>query len=198
MISKIDTLFGSSTRVKILAMLVLNSDKEFYIKEISDTLRLSYGLVHRELENLKKISIITERHKGKLRHFKINKSSLIYPEIRSLILKTEGLGNIIAEALKKVKGIKYAMIFGSFAKGTEIETSDVDLLIIGNSDEEEIVEASKSAEKKIGKDVNYILWSVKDFAKKAKEKNHLILDISKNPVIMIIGDENEFRKAVKR
>src|SRR3989344_4529073 len=196
MISKIDRFFGSSTRVKILSMLILNSDREFYIKEVADSLRLSYGLVHRELENLKKINIITERHKGKLRHFKINKSSPIYPEIRSLILKTEGLGNVIGEVLRKINDIKYALIFGSFAKGTEVEKSDIDLLIIGDAKEEQIIESIRKAEKKLGRDTNYILWSERELAKKSKEKHHLIADIAKGPLIMIIGDENEFRKAV--
>ncbi len=147
MISKLDTLFGSSTRVKILSLLIINSEKEFYIKEISDSLGLSYGLVHREIENLKKGGITTERHQGKLRHFKINKFSTIYPEIRGLILKTEGLGNVIGEPLRKIDNIMYALVFGSVAKGTEIETSDVDLLIIGNPDEEQIIESGRQRKK---------------------------------------------------
>ncbi len=198
MISKLDTLFGSTTRVKILSLLILNSEKEFYIKEISDSLGLSYGLVHREIENLKKGSIITERHKGKLRHFKISKFSPIYPELRGLILKTEGLGNVIGKLIRKINFIEYAMIFGSVAKGVEIETSDVDLLIIGNPDEEKIIEAVKHAEKKICRDVNYIIWSKKELVKKVKEKHYLIADIVKGPVIMIIGDEDGFRQIAKR
>lgn len=47
-----------------------------------------------------------------------------------IIVKTTGLYKILKEVLKKVKGIKYALIFGSFAKGNYTEKSDVDVLII--------------------------------------------------------------------
>lgn len=197
MISKMDKLFGSRTRVSILSLMELSSGKEFYIKEVSDALGLSYGLVHRELQNLKYLGLVSERHKGKLRHFKINKLSPIYSEVRGLILKTEGLANVIGILLNRIKGISYALVFGSIAKGEDIESSDVDILIVGDADEGRIVEAAGKAERRLGREVNYILWSEREFSRKIRENNPLLSDIMKGPVIMIVGDEDGFRKAAK-
>ena len=197
MITKINHLFGSESRVKILAKLILNPDKSFYMRELEKELDLNFLLVHRELTNLKELGLVTDERRGKIRLFRINKTSPIYPEIRGLILKTAGIGDVIRDAMKGTGKIKYALVFGSVARGEEKETSDIDLLLIGDIDEEKLIPKIKNAEGKISREINYITWSEKEFGKRTKEKIGLLIEIEKNPVIMIIGDENEFREAAK-
>ncbi len=197
MITKINQLLGSETRTKILAKLVLNSDSMFYMRELEKELDLNFSLVHRELTNLKRLGLVTDERRGKIRLFRINKSSPIYPEVRGLVLKTVGIGDVIRDALKDVGEVKYALVFGSIARGDEKTSSDVDLLLIGDIDEEKLIAKTKNAEDKIGREVNYIIWSEKEFKKRIKERMGLLIEMERNPIIMIIGDENEFRKSAK-
>jgi predicted nucleotidyltransferase len=143
------------------------------------------------------LGLVNERKEGIQKFYSLNKNHPIYEELRRIVLKTEGVGKILRDKLSKLAGIKYSMIYGSFAKGTEIESSDVDLIIIGTVDERKLLEQIRKVEDEIGREVNYILWSEEEFRKKIKEKNSLLMNIVENPVIGVIGDIDEFRRIVK-
>lgn len=190
-------LIPSKSRIKILTLLFTNPQKKFYLREIQRLTDENINSLRLQLKKLVKIGLVDEATRGIQKFYSLNKKFPIYEELKRIILKTQGVGNILRENLRKIGKIKFALVYGSFAKGTEIESSDVDLLVIGKVDEEKLIKVIRKAEKKIGREVNYILWSEKEFNKRAKSKNHLLVDITNNPIIGLIGDADEFRKAVE-
>jgi len=190
-------MFGSETRVEILKLLLLNPDTSFYIREISSRVGLAFSMVYKELANLKDLGLVIEERKGKIRLFKINNQSLLYEDLKMIFIKTVGLGDIITEHLQKFDKIRYAFIYGSFARGQQLKTSDVDLLIVGDLKEEKLIKAISEMEESQGREINYILWSEREFEKRAKTKHHLLAEIADNPVIGLVGDVDEFRQTVK-
>ena len=192
-----EKLFTSKTRAKLLTFLLTQPKKEFYLRELQREVGENVTSVRRELENLKELGLVNERKGGIQKFYSLNKNHPIYEELRRIIHKTEGVGKVLKDRLGKLAGIEYGVIYGSFAKGTEIEGSDVDLMVIGSVDEKKLLEQIRKAEGEIGREVNYILWSEREFKRKIKEKNGLLMNIVKNPVIEVIGDINEFRKIIK-
>jgi len=191
----LESLFTSKSRVKILKLLIF-SQEDIHLREIARRTDVTPPYVKKEIEKLRKLNLVTETRRGNQKIFKINKSSPIYEDLKRMFLKTEVLGDVIKESLEN-EDIKYALIFGSFAKGEENEKSDIDLLVIGSLKEESILKIVRDSESKTGREINYILWNEKEFEKRAKEGHHLLKDIIIKPVIMLIGDFDEFRRAVK-
>ncbi len=198
MTSAIDRLFGSKTRVTLLSKLVMNPDRSFYIRELSRELNIPYSMLHKEEKNLVSLGILSEEKKGKITLVSVNKNLPYFTEIKHLLTKTIGLGDLVRSRLSGLKGIRHALIYGSLATGEESESSDVDLLIIGDVGGEEVLKAISEMEKEVGREVNYILWSEKEFMKRVRNRHHLLADVASKPVIMIIGEEDEFRRTVKR
>jgi len=164
---------------------------------LSRELGLTFSVVYKELENLKDLGLVTEERKGRLRLFTINKDSVIYDELRRLLLKTTALGEQLKSSLPELKKAKYALIYGSVARGEELETSDIDLLVIGDIAEEKLIAGVRKVEEEIGREINYILWSEREFERRAKKKHHLLTEIADNPIIGLVGDVDEFRRTVK-
>jgi predicted nucleotidyltransferase len=129
--------------------------------------------------------------------YMVDKNSTIIDELKRIFLKTEGVGTQIFKNLDKKK-IQYALIYGSFAKGTESTKSDIDLLVIGDVDEDSLLASISKAEKKIGREINFIHWTPKEFVQKAKEKIPLLVEILKTDVIMMIGEQSELKRAIKK
>lgn len=198
MTSKIDRLFGSKTRIVLLSKLMMNPDRSFYIRELSKNLKIPYGMLYKEEKNLVSLGIVNEEKRGKVTLVSVNRSLPYFTELKELLTKTVGLGDLIREVLLGLKGILYALVYGSFASGEETESSDVDLLIVGSVKEEDVLKAISQIERKLGREVNYILWSEKEFAKRVKSEHHLLTDIVSKPIIMLIGEEDEFRRTVKK
>jgi len=193
----LERLFTSKSRVKLLELLLLNPTEEFHLREISRRTQVSAPYVKREMTNLINLGLVLKRSQGNLTLFKFNKDSPIAEELKRIFLKTESFGRFIQDSLKEIGDVKFALIYGSFAKGEEAETSDIDLLIVGDVNERKMLDIMEKVEERIGREANYIAWTAKEFEEKAREKIPLLEEIANTPVIMIVGDLDEFRKAVK-
>jgi predicted nucleotidyltransferase len=192
----LEKIIGSKSRISILETFLFYSEKNFYLREIARLTGENTNSVRRELINLTDVGVIIRQKKGKLIFYEINKKSPLYEPLKTIFMRTESLGKHLNVALKN-KNAKYALIYGSFASGVETEKSDIDLLIIGSIKQTDIIDAISNFERKMRREVNYIIWTENEFKKRISSKHHLLMDIIKKPILMIIGDENEFRRTVK-
>jgi hypothetical protein len=55
-----------------------------------------------------------------------------------------------------------------------------------------------SVEKAVRREINYILWNEGEFVKRVKSRHHLLMAIVAKPLIMLVGEEDEFRRIVKK
>lgn len=194
----LEQLFTSKARVGILEEFLLNANTEYHIREISRITKISPIHVQKELRNLESIGLLSSRKKGNMILYKLQTKSPIADDLKRIFLKTESIGKEILKGIGSKGKIRYALVYGSFAKGTESTASDIDLLVVGNIEEDEILKSISKAEKRIGREVNFILWTEKELLQKIKENITLVREISKTPIIMIIGDENEFKRSIKQ
>jgi predicted nucleotidyltransferase len=191
----LNKLFSSNVRVKILSLFLFNDDLNYYVREISKLINAHPSQVLKELSNLEDLNLIVKYKKGNLSIYKINKSNIFLTDLKNIFLKTEFVGKNIKDKLEDK--VKYCLIFGSFAKGIENSKSDVDILVISDVlKENELLNITQDLENSLNRDINYILWDNKDFIKKSKN-NHLLKTINKDKIVMLIGDENEFRREIQ-
>lgn len=198
MASKIGRLFGSKTRVSLLSKLLMNPDKSFYLRELSRELKIPYGMLYKEEKNLVSLGVVNEEKRGKVTLVSANKNLPYFVELKGLIIKTVGLGDLLRSVFSELKGVEYALVYGSFASGDESGSSDADLLIIGDVPEEKILDVTTQVEKDVAREINYILWSDEEFRRRIRERHHLLKDIATKPVIMLVGEVDEFRRTVEK
>lgn len=190
----LEQLFTSKTRIRILSLLMFNQDNEYHLREIARLIKISPKYVGKELEKLLKINLVNKYEKGNMNIYSINKSNVILNELKQIFIKTDYLGELIRKELKDK--VKYAFIYGSFAKGEETESSDIDLFVIGCIKEDDLIKIIQKLEKITNREINYALWSENTFKQRAKS-HHLLKTIKKSKIIMLIGDENEFKKSIR-
>lgn len=190
----LERLFTSKTRIKILSLLMFNQDKEYHLRGIARIIKVSPIYASKELENLSKLNFINKSRKGNLNLYSINKTNIILNELRQIFIKTDYLGEMIR---KKLEGkVKYAFIYGSFAKGEETEKSDIDLFVIGEMKEDDLIKIIQKLEENTGREINYVLWNERIFNQRAKN-HHLLKTIKKTRIIMLIGNEDEFKHTIR-
>ncbi len=194
---KIDRLFGSATRSRLLSKFMLHPDGTFYIRELSVGLGIPYSMLYKEIKNLESLGILMEEKRGRITVISLNRSLPYLKELKGLIIKTSGLAYVIGQGLSEFRGIRYALIYGSFARGAETARSDVDLLLIGDADATRLVKRVGRMEQALGREVNYIIWDSKELRARVKAGSAMLADIARSPVIMVIGDEGDFRGLIK-
>ena len=193
--SSLERLFRSRAQVLILKLLYLNPASKFHLNDIARKTGLAPSAVSKECRLLLSLGLVRKSVQGNLTLYEINRESVIHDELKRIFLKYELLDELLARKLRPER-IRYALIYGSFAKGTEGERSDIDLLVVGDVDEDTLLKSVNEVERKTGREVNYTLWNEKEFAEKARGQIPLLREISKTPVIMIVGDESEFKRAI--
>jgi len=183
-------LTKSDLRRRVLLYFFTNPDESLYLREIADILKIDPGNLSRELKRLENGGIFDSRTRGNQKYFILNKRYPLYKEFRSVIFKTIGIEGCLKEIMNDIDGIEIAAIYGSFASGHESPESDIDILIIGNPDQDELMEKIENVEKSIAREINYNSYSQDDFSGRVKKKDSFILNILKRPKIILKGRLN--------
>ena len=159
----LEHLFTSRVRVDLLTLLLMRPQESFHIRALASMLEAQYSAVWKELNNLEHIGLLTSESVGGRKLYCINPDFPILAELRTMILKTTGAGDVIRSALKRLSGTQAAFLFGSFAAGTADALSDIDLMIIGKVALEDLGEAIAGLETELGRDINYLVHTAQEW-----------------------------------
>jgi predicted nucleotidyltransferase len=190
-------LMGSKTRAKILTLFIMNPKREYYTREIERELKSNFEAIRTELINLEKIGLLRSRVSGKQRYYSIKTEHALFPEFKSMILKTSGLGDVLKDAFKDTDKIDAAFIYGSYAKNAEDTESDIDLFVIGGISIKDLQAVISDIENKFQREINPTVYPQEELQDKLRAKNHFILSVLKEPKIFLKGDEHGLRELVK-
>jgi len=184
-------LFGKVRRA-ILGLLFSHTRETFYLRQIVRASGYGLGPVQRELKLLADAGIIRRAVRGRQVYFQANPECPIFPELKSLMIKTTGIGDILRVALAPIAGqIKIAFIYGSLARGEEGPRSDIDLLVVGDSEYSDVVVKLQTAQQTLAREINPTVYPLSEFKAKVRANHHFLTSVLKSPKIYLIGDENE-------
>jgi predicted nucleotidyltransferase len=191
-----DALF-SKVQQRVLGLLFVNADRSFYTNEIVRFVDSGIGVVQRELEKLGQSGLVTIKKIGNQKHYQANPDTPIFAELRSIVLKTVGLADILRLALLPLSDkIQAAFIYGSIAKGSDTAKSDIDVLIIGTElAYADVYEALSAHESDIGRPVNPSIYSTQELQRKLAEDNAFVSRVLEQPKIFLIGSDNDLPKS---
>lgn len=181
----------SKLRQKALAYFVTNPNSNLYLRELASILKEDPGNLSKELRKLEAEGIFVSTVRGNQKYFTLNKKYPLHKELKSIIFKTIGVEGSLREIMVSATGILLAFIYGSFARNKENSTSDIDLLIVGHPDEDKLMERIEGLEKRLQREVNYNIYSTKEFKARVRKKDSFITNVLRRPRIILKGNLNE-------
>ena len=184
-------LFSSNTRIKLLHTFLLNTDEEFFIRELTRKLDEQINSIRRELDNLKKIGLLRSKVRNRKKYYYVNKDFIIFDELRDILIKASSTDEQMARKIAKMGDVDLMVLSGIFIG----KDSPVDLLIVGDIDKNQLqkylAESSKGK-----KDVKFTIISKKDFLYRLECKDKFVHDMvadSKNLVMV-----NKLKKELEK
>lgn len=182
----LESLISSRTRIRLLTLFLLNPGKEYYIRETGRITGENINAVRRELANLAESGIILGERKGNQQYYTVNPNHFLYPDLQRIFLKTEGAPGIIRDALSG-ESVSCLFVYGSFAKGTAGEKSDIDLFLIGDVPEDRLIPVVNSCEERLGREINYTLMTRAEFSRRKKSGDPFVTNIMREEKIFLNG-----------
>jgi predicted nucleotidyltransferase len=167
---------------------MLNPGREYYVREIARMTEENTNAVRRELANLESFGLISGKKKGNQQYYTVNGDFFLYDDLQRIVLKTEGVARIISENLASLGGsIDCMFVYGSFANHSAGATSDIDLFIVGDVDENRVIPLVRTSEQVINREINYTLMRRNQFAQRKKTGDPFVKNVMDEPRIMISG-----------
>src|SRR3990167_8959929 len=96
-----DALF-SKVRQRVLGLLYSQPDLDFHTNEIIRLTHSGTGAVLRELESLTTAGLVIVKQVGNQKRYQANRNTPFFAELRSIILKTFGLADVLRKTLKPI------------------------------------------------------------------------------------------------
>jgi predicted nucleotidyltransferase len=186
-------ILSSRIRAAIFRLLFGFDAKEIYMRDLERRSGFSIGAIQAELKKLLRFELLEKRKDGNRIYFQANKNHPLYSDLRNLVFKTNGLIDIIKDALINSDAIKYAFIFGSFARNEETASSDIDLMVIGDLTLRHLTGMLAGLSDKLNREINPHCLGEQDFIRRKNAGEPFINRICEESRLFIIGNENDFK-----
>ncbi|MEV4343755.1 winged helix-turn-helix domain-containing protein [Actinoplanes sp. NPDC049596] len=156
--SRLMPLLRSPLLGELMAWIYLHPEESFSVSELALRLKVSQSTVSREADRLVEARLVVEERRGNLRLLRADLDNVLARPLTELLALTYGPAAVLTDVLAPVPGVEAAFIYGSWAARHAGEPGppprDVDVLVIGDADDDDLADAARSAEAQLGREVN--------------------------------------------
>jgi DNA-binding transcriptional ArsR family regulator len=148
----------SQQQGEILALLLGDPGLELSLTGISERTGVPHPSVYREIERAEQAGLLVSRKVGNTRLVRANTESPYFAGLADVLTRAFGVPAVLAGALDAVQGISAAYIYGSWAarhagQPGQRPVGDIDVLILGSPDRDQLYAALSAAETRLGRSV---------------------------------------------
>ena len=157
----IETLISSKTRIKLLLKFFLNSSTTAYLRSLESEFGESSNAIRLELNRLEDAGMLSSFSDGNKKMFQANTQHPLFKEVRTMLMKTIGLDQIILNVIERLGDVEQVFLVGDFAKG--IDSPIIDLIIIGKIDKNYLITLVERAEELVKRKIRYLIYDSTEF-----------------------------------
>jgi predicted nucleotidyltransferase len=187
-------ILSSKVRAAILRHLFGVKVVELHMREIQRVVGCTIGPIQSELKKLLALQLVKARRNGNRLYYSANQEHQLYSDIRSMVLKTSGLGDYLKELFSQLDDIEAAFIFGSIASGEDTVASDIDLMVIGTIGLRALTALLVDFRARIGRELNPHVFTREEFIKRRMDGEHFISKVISSPMLFVKGTDNDLIK----
>ena len=187
---------------KILKLFYKGIDGEFSILQLAKNIEISYSYVYKQIELFAKQGIISINVSGRRKYCRPNYKNptvvssfvkISTEEAQKFLSVRKKITSIVKELLTRLPektnyNLLSIILYGSFAKSTQIKNSDIDLFVLVPSKEKysEIIENEcVSLSRRYGVEVSPLISEPQSFLNMLREReNNVAKELLKNKIIL--------------
>lgn len=176
----------SRAQAELLTWLYLHPDLEYGLGELATRLQTPPSTLHAEVERLVTAGLLTDRHIGRNRLLRVNLASRYSAALSELLLLAFGPRTVVGEEFATIPGAEAVIIYGSWAgRAAGVpgrEPADIDVLVVGHPEREQLYAAADRAQERLGIPVNPV---VRSRAAWDRAEDPLVVAIASGPHVTI-------------
>lgn len=182
-------VFRSRLQGDLLTRVLLDPGT-FTVSELAREIRAPVSTVQREVDRLEKAGLFTTSRVGRARLVAGNDGNPALAPLRQLVMIAFGPRQVIAEEFAHLTGVSEIVIFGSWAARYAGEQGavpgDVDILVVGKPDRDDVYDAAERAQTRLGRPVNTTIVPPRRWA---AANEPFLQEVKRRPVVSVVGQE---------
>ena len=183
-------LLSSRVRAEVFRLLFGVKQLELHGRELARQSGFSEATLRQEMRKLRRLDLVAARRAGNRLYFSANQEHPLYPEIHGLVLKTNGLADVINSAFEDTK-IDVAFVFGSMVEGDAAANSDVDLMVVSALSLRELSGSLLGATETIGREINIHVLTAAEYRKRVTRGDHFVTHVLGGPKLFVVGSQRD-------
>ncbi len=146
----------------------------------------SAGTAARELVRLVEAGLVERSAEGRQVYFRADSQSPLFDAVQTIIRRTVGAPDVIRRHLADVEGLERAIVYGSYARGEETAASDIDLMVIGKPDIDELTDRVSAAEGELGRSLNYTILTESELERRRQRGDRFVASVEGGPTLLVL------------
>lgn len=180
-------VFRSRITAAVLARTYIG-DGEYSVAELASVAGTDTGTMAREVRRMEAAGVVISRMVGRTKLVQANHAAPFYRALRDLVVIVLGPTEVLGAELAGLNGVNAAAIFGSWAARAVGEAgpspADIDLLVIGRPDRDDLHDAVGRARSRLGRDINTVVLSPSRWA---AGDDPFITELRSRPMVALSG-----------
>lgn len=170
----LDTFGLAPSISRILRYFLLRPAAVPHSRQLQRVLDLGGASLQRDLERLVLLGMLERIQEGRRVRYAVVEASRLWTAFRLMIGETSDPTMLIRDALLDVAGIQAAFVFGSVAKGTSDDNSDIDVFVVEDAelDQRVLLRQLTEAGLLLGREVNTVRYTIQSLAERLGNPNH--------------------------
>ncbi|SRR5712692_2563439 len=177
----------SKARQRLLGYYFTNPTARRHLRDLAARLSLDPSNLSKELRRLEREGLFLSEVSGRQKYFRLNREYLLFEEVRGIVSKTVGAVPLIAQSLKKIEGIAEAYLYGSFARNQQDAASDIDVLVVGNTEGDVLAGAVQKLEQRLGREISYTVLTPEEFKFRRARKDAFLENVWHNKRVCLLA-----------
>ncbi len=188
--SMLSVILSSKARSSIFRLLYGCTTPELHNREIFRRTGLSESAIRQELGKLTQLGLVLRRNDGNRVCYRANRNHPLFPDLRQLVLKTNGLVDVLRPRLSTAD-TRVAFVHGPLARSEETEKSGIDLLVIGRMGLTGLTLHLAGISGQLDREIRPQVLTEAEFRIKQASDQQFVRSILNGPKIFVIGDQRE-------
>ena len=151
-------IFRSQLQGELLALVLVDPSRQWTIDELAERTGEPYQTVATEVRRLQEAELLQATAIGRTKLLSANEANPYLRPLSQLAIMAFGPPLVIGEEYTTVRDIEAIYIYGSWAARYRGEPgpapNDIDVLVIGKPDRDDVYAAAQRAQQRLGREVN--------------------------------------------
>jgi predicted nucleotidyltransferase len=181
-------IFRSDLQARLLAAVLLNDGEPLTSRELTERTNAKPATLHRELTRLEGAGLLRHERVGNAKRYAAATDSPLHDPLRELLARTLGVEPLLEQSLSGVGGVDAAAIFGSWAAGETGEESDIDLLVVGDVDRDELLTTVREVESRVHREIDVTAYGREEFERRRAQGSGFLRTVLRGPLTQLVGE----------